>query len=145
EFLSLEHPLLLDGEGLPSIDVDFTDRHVVVVTGDVAARGQLAELKPFIREYRPLLIGVGAGAEFLRSARMTADVVVATPTDVSDEVLTDGAVLVVPADRDGRAEGLEKITELGLGATTFPAAATARDMALLLAYHGGAEMIVVTG
>ena len=145
EFLSLEHPLLLDGEGLPSIDVDFTDRHVVVVTGDAAARGQLAELKPFIREYRPLLVGVGAGAEFLRSARLTADVVVATPTDVSDDVLTDGAVLVVPADRDGRAEGLERITELGLGATTFPAAATARDMALLLAYHGGAEMIVVTG
>jgi len=52
---------------------------------------------------------------------------------------------VVPADRDGRAEGLERITELGLGATTFPAAATARDMALLLAFHGGAEMIVVTG
>ncbi|KAA0919813.1 putative cytokinetic ring protein SteA [Dietzia sp. ANT_WB102] len=145
EFLSLEHPLLLDGEGLPSIDVDFTDRHVVVVTGDESSRAQLAEIKPFIREYRPLLVGVGTGAEFLRSVRLTADLVVATPTDVSDEVLTDGAVLVVPADRDGRAEGLEKITELGLGATTFPAAANARDMALLLAYHGGAEMIVVTG
>lgn len=145
EFLSLEHPLLLDGEGLPEIDVEFTDRHVVVVTGDASSRAQLAELKPFIREYRPLLVGVDGGAELLRSARLAADVVVATPTEVSDEVLTDGAVLVVPADRDGRAEGLEKITELGVGATTFPAAATARDMALLLAYHGGAEMIVVTG
>lgn len=145
EFLSLEHPLLLDGEGLPSIDVDFTDRHVVVVTGDASSREQLSELKPFIREYRPLIVGVGGGSEFLRASRMTADLVVATPTDVSDDVLTDAAVLVVPADRDGRAEGLERITELGLGATTFPAAATARDMALLLAYHGGAEMIVVTG
>ncbi len=145
EFLSLEHPLLLDGEGLPEIDVDFTDRHVVVVTGDASSREQLAELKPFIREYRPVLVGVDGGADLLRSARLAADVVVATPTAVADEVLTDGAVLVVPADRDGRAEGLEKITELGVGATTFPAAATARDMALLLAYHGEAEMIVVTG
>ena len=145
EFLSLEHPLLLDGEGLPELDVEFADRHVVVVTGGESSRTQLADLKPFIKEYRPLLVGVDGGAELLRSARMTADVVVATPTEVSDEVLTDGAVLVVPADRDGRAEGLERITELGVGATTFPAAATARDMALLLAFHGGAEMIVVTG
>ena len=145
EFLSIEHQLLLDGEGLPQIDVDFVDRHVVVVTGDEASKGQLADLKPFIREYRPVLVGVDGGAELLRAARLTADVVVATPTEVSDEVLTDAAVLVVPADRDGRAEGLERITDLGVGATTFPAAATARDMALLLAFHGGAEMIVATG
>ena len=145
EFLTLEHPLVLDGEGLPRLDVEFADRHVLVVTAGEASRAQLSELKPFIKEYRPLLVGVDAGAELLRAARLTADVVVATPTDVSDEVLTDGAALVVPADRDGRAEGLERITELGLGATTFPAAATARDMALLLAFHGGAEMIVVTG
>ena len=136
EFLSIEHQLLLDGEGLPQIDVDFVDRHVVVVTGDEASKGQLADLKPFIREYRPVLVGVDGGAELLRAARLTADVVVATPTEVSDEVLTD---------RDGRAEGLERITDLGVGATTFPAAATARDMALLLAFHGGAEMIVTTG
>lgn len=145
EFLSIEHQLLLDGEGLPEIDVDFVDRHVVVVTGSEASKEQLADLKPFIREYRPVLVGVDGGAELLRAAKLTADLVVATPTAVSDEVLTDGAVLVVPADRDGRAEGLERISELGIGATTFPAAATARDMALLLAYHGGAEMIVATG
>lgn len=145
EFLSIEHQLLLDGEGLPEIDVDFVDRHVVVVTGGECSKQQLADLKPFIREYRPVLVGVDDGAELLRAARLTADLVVATPTELSEEVLTDGAVLVVPADRDGRAEGLERITDLGVGATTFPASATARDMALLLAYHGGAEMIVTTG
>ncbi|MFL0580799.1 putative cytokinetic ring protein SteA [Dietzia sp. 179-F 9C3 NHS] len=145
EFLSLEHPLLLDGEGLPELDVEFSDRHVVVVTGDAGSEDQLAALKPFIKEYRPVLVGVDGGAELLRAAKHSADVVVATPTAVSDEVLTDGAVLVVPADRDGRAEGLERVTALGVGATTFPAAATARDMALLLAFHGGAEMIVLTG
>ena len=145
EFLSIEHQLLLDGEGLPELDIEFADRHVVVVTADEGSAEQLADLKPFIREYRPVLVGVDAGAEYLRAARLSADVVVATPTSVADEVLTDGAVLVVPADRDGRAEGLDRITELGVGATTFPAAATARDMALLLAFHGGAEMIVATG
>lgn len=145
EYLSIEHPLLLDGQGLPEIDIDFAGRHVLVVTGDPESSAQLADLKPFAREYRPLLVGVDGGAEMLRSARMSADLVVATPSEVSAEVLTDGPVVVVPADRDGRAEGLDRISELGVGATTFPAAANARDMALLLAYHGGAEMIVVTG
>ena len=145
EFLSLEHPLLLDGEGLPAIDVDFTDRHVVVVTGGEDSESQLADLKPFIKEYRPLLVGVDGGADLLRSARHSVDLVVGSPADVSDEALTDPPARVVPADRAGRAEGLERVSELGIGATTFPAAATARDMALLLAFHGGAEMIVVTG
>lgn len=144
EFLSLEHPLVLDGEGLPEIDIEFTDRHVVVVTGGDDSAGQLASLKPFIKEYRPLLVGVDGGADLLRAAKHSVDLVVGNPTSISDEALTDGAVLVVPADRDGRAEGLERVSELGVGATTFPAAATARDMALLLAFHGGAEMIVVT-
>lgn len=145
EFLSLEHALLLDGEGMPELDIEFAGRHVVVITGDAGAEQQLAELKPFIKEYRPVIVGVDGGAELLRTARHSADLVIAVPTSISDEVLTDGAVLVVPADRDGRADGLERVSELGVGATTFPAAATPRDMALLLAFHGGAEMIVVTG
>src|SRR5699024_8689800 len=130
---------------LRQIDVDLTDRHVVVVTGGEDSESQLADLKPFIKEYRPLLVGVDGGADLLRSARHSVDLVVGSPADVSDEALTDAPALVVPADRDGRAEGLERVSELGIGATTFPAAATARDMALLLAFHGGAEMIVVTG
>jgi uncharacterized membrane-anchored protein len=50
EFLSIEHKLLLDGEGLPEIDVEFTDRHVVVVTGDACSKEQLADLKPLDRK-----------------------------------------------------------------------------------------------
>lgn len=146
EFLSLEHELLLDGEGVPHFEgVRFTDRHVVVVTADAESAEQLHELKPFIKEYRPVLVGVGAGADVLRDARLHPDVVVAVPTEVSEKTLTDGAQLVVPADRDGRCEGLERVRELGIGATTFPAAASARDMALLVAHHSGADMIVVTG
>ena len=146
EFLSLEHSLLLDGEGIPEIEgLRFTGRHVVVVTGEVDSAEQLQKLKPFIKEYRPILVGVDGGADLLVEAKMTPDLVVAVPTTVSDTVLVDTARLVVPADRDGRCEGLERVRELGIGATTFPAAATPRDMALLIAHHSGADMIVVTG
>ena len=92
--------------------VDVTDRHVVVVTADAESAEQLHELKPFIKEYRPVLVGVGAGADVLRDARLHPDVVVAVPTEVSEKTLTDGAHLVVPADRDGRCEGLERVRDL---------------------------------
>lgn len=145
EFLSLEHPLLLDGEGVPELDVDVEGRHVLVITGDRATADQLAELKPFIREYRPVVVAVDHGADLALEAKFTPDVIVADPTTASREALTSGASLVIPADRDGRCEGLDIIAGLGVGGTTFPAAATARDLALLWAHHAGARMIVVTG
>jgi uncharacterized membrane-anchored protein len=52
---------------------------------------------------------------------------------------------VLPADADGHAPGLERIQDLGVGAMTFPAAGTAADLALLLADHHGASLIVTVG
>ena len=53
--------------------------------------------------------------------------------------------MVLPADADGHATGLERIQDLGVGAMTFPAAGSAADLALLLADHHGASLIVTAG
>ena len=53
--------------------------------------------------------------------------------------------MVLPADADGHAPGLERIQDLGVGAMTFPAAGSAADLALLLADHHGASLIVTAG
>ena len=53
--------------------------------------------------------------------------------------------MVLPADADGHAAGLERIQDLGVGAMTFPAAGSAADLALLLADHHGASLIVTVG
>jgi uncharacterized membrane-anchored protein len=60
-------------------------------------------------------------------------------------VLKCGAQVVLPADADGHAPGLERIQDLGVGAMTFPAAGSATDLALLLADHHGAALIVTAG
>jgi len=52
---------------------------------------------------------------------------------------------VLPADADGHAAGLERIQDLGVGAMTFPAAGSATDLALLLADHHGAALLVTAG
>ncbi|MBB4856055.1 putative membrane-anchored protein [Mycobacteroides chelonae] len=145
EFIRSESPLLIDGIGIPDVDIDLRNRHVVVVSDGIGATQDLKNLKPFIKEYQPVLIGVGAGADTLRKAGYRPLIVVGDPLLMSNDVLKSGAQVVLPADADGHAAGLERIQDLGVGAVTFPAAGSAADLALLLADHHGASLIVTVG
>ena len=145
EFIRSESPLLIDGIGIPDIDVDMRRRHVVVVAEQPGAAEDLKGLKPFIKEYQPILVGVGVGADVLRKAGYRPALIVGDPEQMSAEVLKCGAQVVLPADADGHAPGLERIQDLGVGAMTFPAAGSAADLALLLADHHGAALIVTAG
>ena len=145
EFIRSESPLLIDGMGIPDIDVDVNRRHVVVVTDDPSAVDDLKSIKPFIKEYQPVLVGVGTGADVLRKAGYRPALIVGDPEEMSAEVLRSGAQVVLPADADGHAKGLERIQDLGIGAMTFPAAGSATDLALLLVEHHGASLIVTAG
>ncbi|TDH20223.1 thiamine pyrophosphokinase [Mycobacteroides franklinii] len=145
EFIRSESPLLIDGIGIPDVDIDLRNRHVVVVSDGVGAAHDLKNLKPFIKEYQPVLIGVGTGADILRKAGYRPLIVVGDPLLMSNDVLKSGAQVVLPADADGHAAGLERIQDLGVGAVTFPAAGSAADLALLLADHHGASLIVTVG
>ncbi|MFV0493943.1 putative cytokinetic ring protein SteA [Mycobacterium sp.] len=145
EFIRSESPLLIDGIGIPNIDVDMRRRHVVVVAEEPSAADDLKALKPFVKEYQPVLVGVGQGADVLRKAGYRPQLIVGDPSRISTEVLKCGAQVVLPADADGHAPGLERIQDLGVGAMTFPAAGSATDLALLLADHHGAALLVTAG
>ncbi|MDD4866027.1 MAG: putative cytokinetic ring protein SteA [Mycobacterium sp.] len=145
EFIKSESPLLIDGIGIPDVDVDLRRRHVVVVADEPDAADDLRSLKPFIKEYQPVLIGVGGGADVLRKAGYRPQLIVGDPQQISAEALKCGAQVVLPADADGHAPGLERIQDLGVGAMTFPAAGSAVDLALLLADHHGAALLVTAG
>lgn len=145
EFIRSESPLLIDGIGIPDIDVDVYRRHVVVVAEGPGAAEDLKALKPFIKEYQPVLVGVGPGADVLREGGYRPQLIVGNPDQMSADVLKCGAQVVLPADADGHATGLERIQDLGIGAMTFPAAGSAADLALLLVDHHGASLIVTAG
>src|SRR6201991_5218543 len=145
EFIKSESPLLIDGIGIPDIDVDLRRRHVVIVGDEPTAAEDLRSLKPFIKEYQPVLIGVGSGADVLRKGGYRPQLIVGDPERISAEVLRSGAQVVLPADADGHAAGLERIQDLGVGAMTFPAAGSAAALALLLCDHHGASLIITAG
>ncbi|WP_026257476.1 putative cytokinetic ring protein SteA [Actinopolymorpha alba] len=145
EYLRRDRDLLLDGVGVPQIDTDLEGRHVLIVVRGYDYREDLIALRPYIREYRPVLIGVDGGADALLEARYKPDVIVGDMDSVSDPALRSGAELVVHAYRDGRAPGAERLERLGLDAKVFPAAGTSEDVAMLLADSKGAALIVAVG
>ena len=137
--------LLLDGVGVPEIATKLEGRHALIVVRGYDYREDLKMLRPYVREYRPILIGVDGGADALVEAGYTPDLIVGDMDSVTDEVLRCGAEVVVHAYADGRAPGLERVQDLGVRAIVFPAAGTSEDVAMLLADDKGAELIVAVG
>ncbi|GAA0518623.1 thiamin pyrophosphokinase [Saccharopolyspora subtropica] len=145
EFLRTERTLILDGIGVPELTVPMADRQVLVLAAGYGHADDLKRLRRYIREYRPLLIGVEGGADALRQAGYRPDVIVGDPDSISTETLRCGAELVIPADLDGHAPGLERIQDLGIGAVTFPASGNPEDLALLLADAHQASLVITVG
>ncbi|MFC9256116.1 putative cytokinetic ring protein SteA [Amycolatopsis thailandensis] len=145
EFLRRERSLILDGVGVPEIRVPLRDRHALVVAGGNGHAEDLKKLKKYISEHRPVLIGVDAGADTLRAQGYQPDVIVGDPHGIGSETLRSGGEVVVPAQPDGHAPGVERIQDLGIGAVTFPATGNAEDLALLLADAHEASLVVTVG
>ncbi|WP_051468387.1 putative cytokinetic ring protein SteA [Actinomadura oligospora] len=145
EYVKRERDLLIDGVGVPDVATELDGRHALIVVRGYHYREDIATLRPYIREYRPVLIGVDGGADALLEAGYRPDMIVGDMDSVSDAALTSGAEIVVHAYRDGRAPGLQRVEELGREAVVFPATATSEDIAMLLADEKGATLIVAVG
>jgi uncharacterized membrane-anchored protein len=145
EYMKRERALLLDGVGVPDVATSIDGRHVLVVVRGYDYKEDLAALRPYIRDYRPVLIGVDGGADALVEAGYSPDMIVGDMDSVSDDVLRSGAEVVVHAYADGHAPGLARVQDLGVEAITFPASATSEDIAMLLADEKGARLIVAVG
>ncbi|WP_341720461.1 putative cytokinetic ring protein SteA [Micromonospora sp. FIMYZ51] len=145
DYLKQERDLLLDGVGVPTIATEIQGRHCLIVVRGYDYKADLDVLRPYIREFKPVLIGVDGGADALVEAGYTPDMIIGDMDSVTDDVLRCGAEVIVHAYPDGRAPGLPRVNALGVPAVTFPAAATSEDLAMLLADEKGASLIVAVG
>ena len=145
DYLRKERELLFDGVGVPDIRTDLDGRHALIVVRGYHYKEDLQTLRHYIREYKPILIGVDGGADALIEARHKPDLIVGDMDSVSDDALRCGAEIVVHAYRDGRAPGLERVRALGVEPVVFPATGTSEDVAMLLADDKGASLIVAVG
>ncbi len=151
EFLRREHRLLLHGAGLPDPSTTMAGRPVVVVGAGHEHRAELRAVRAFVREQRPVVIGVDTGAVVASDVGMPPDVVVVSAPD-DDRGLPPAAVLrrasdvVLVEPRGGTAGDTDaRLARLGLTPLTLRTAATPEDAALLLAHHRGASAVVGVG
>ena len=124
EYIQREASLTFEPVNLPPLHTQFKGRHALVVVRGHDYRSDLAALRPYIREFRPVLIGVDGGADALRAAGHTPALIIGHPESIDSETLRCGAEVVIPAHVDGHAPGLERLQDLGVGAVTFPATGT---------------------
>lgn len=145
EYLKKERDLILDYVGVPDLRTELNGRQVLMVVRGYNYKEDLQMLKPYIREYRPILIGVDGGADALLESGLKPDLIVGDMDSVTDKALTCGAEIVVHAYPNGKAPGLARVEELGVEHVVFPAAGTSEDITMLMADEKGAELIVALG
>jgi uncharacterized membrane-anchored protein len=136
---------LAAGLPLPALRTRFRDRHALVVARGPGYKSDLRMVRPYIRDFRPVLVAVDGGADALREVGLTADVIVGDFDSVSDAALRGGAELVVHAYAGGAAPGAERLRRLGLDFVTVSAPGISEDLALQLAHEKGSSLIVAVG
>jgi uncharacterized membrane-anchored protein len=144
-YLREEGRLLAEGVAFPPLRTSFRDRHALVVARGPGYKRDLRMVKPYVRVFKPVLIAVDGGADALLEEGYKPDVIVGDMDSVSDKALRSGAELLVHGYRDGVAPGAERARALGLEYEIVPATGISEDLALLLAYEKGAELIVAVG
>src|SRR5437016_4805865 len=130
EYLRQERHLLTDSPTLPDIAVDLSDRHVLVVVRGLDYRADLAALRGYISDMRPVLVGVDGGADALLEAGLRPDIIIGDFDSVTDAALETGAALIVHAYPGGNAPGAQRLEESGRDYVVFDAAGTSEDIAL---------------
>ena len=144
-YLRDEGNLLSEGIDFPPLHTRFRERHALVVARGPGHKRDLRMVRPYVRDFKPVLIAVDGGADALLEAGYRPDVIVGDMDSVSDEALRAARDVVVHAYPTGEAPGAERLERLGVTYATVAAPGISEDVALLLAYEKGAELIVAVG
>jgi uncharacterized membrane-anchored protein len=140
-----EGELLSGTIDFPDTRTNFRDRHVLIVVRGPDHVRDLRALNAYIRDVRPLLVGVDGGVHAILDEGLKPDIILGDMDSASAEALRSGAELIVHGYPDGSAPGSERLDQLGLEHLVIPAAGTSEDVAMLLAFEKGADLIVSVG
>lgn len=140
-----ETDLLTGAVEFPPTRTSFRDRQVLIVVRGEGHRSDLKALRAYIRDVRPIVVAVDGGAEGCLEAGLKPDIILGDMDSAGDAALRCGAELIVHAYPDGRAPGRERLLEMGLEHMLVPAAGTSEDVAMLMSFEKGADLIVSVG
>ena len=145
EYIESEALITFEPLELPPLRVKIRGRHVLVVVRGHDYKHDLKSLRPYIREYQPVMIAVDGGADALLALKLHPDVIIGDFDSLSDTAMHCGAQLIHHVHPDGRAPGRENLLAAGVEYDEFVAEGMSEDAALLIAYEAGATLIVAVG
>jgi len=141
-----EKEIFFNLKEMPPLRTKIRNREVVVVARGKNYREDLKILRQYLRETRPVLIGVDGGGDALWQAGFRPDIIIGDMDSVSDQVLQAAHEIVVHAYPDERySPGISRLKNLSLPYYCFSLPGTSEDIALLLAYEKGAQLIIALG
>lgn len=140
-----ESDLLSGTIDLPDTRVDFRDRPVLIVVRGPNYKRDLRALRAYIRDTRPIIIGVDGAADAVREAGYRPDLILGDMDSATDSILRSGIEIIVHAYPNGTAPGRERLVDLGVKHTVLPSVGTSQDVAMLMAFEKGASLIVTVG
>ena len=156
EYVRREQALLLESVQMPELRTRFRGRYALVVVRGYHYKQDLAALRGFVREMKPVIVAVDGAADACLEEGMKPDVIVGDVDSVSVDALQCGAEIVVHPQgewrrRFDRGEAtddppeVEAVRALGLESKIVTAPGMSEDVALLMAHEKGAELVVAVG
>jgi len=145
EYIRREARISFEPLELPPLHTEIKGRHALVVVRGHDYRSDLVALRAYIREYRPVLIGVDGGADALLEIGLKPDIIIGDFDSVAESTLSTAKDIIHHVHPDGRAPGREQLVEWGVHYEEFVAEGTSEDVAMLLAWDAGASLIVAVG
>jgi len=144
-YVNDEQGLLYQSIDIPQLRTEIKDRPVVIVVRGENARIDLTAIRGYIRNIKPVIIGVDGGADLLLEQSIKPHIIFGDMDSISDNALKCGAEIVVHAYTDGRSPGAERLKKLNVPHQLLPARGTSEDIIMLVAYEKGADIITVIG
>jgi len=144
-YINEEKGLLYESIDIPEITTGFRDKPVVIVVRGENARKDLTTIYGYIRNVKPIIIGVDGGADLLLEKNIKPHLIFGDMDSISDDALRSGAEILVHAYTDGRCPGASRLERLRIPFQIVPGRGTSEDIIMLVAYEKGADIITVVG
>lgn len=120
-------------------------KHVVIVSNGKGHKKELLAAKPFIRAFKPILIGVGEGADTLLASGYMPDLVVGEWHQISQQAGECGAEIIVHTDTKEVLANEVHLTYPNSHQYSLPCSGNSEDAALLVADDQGADWLITVG
>lgn len=134
---------VIEGEGLPPLGIDVSGRHVLVIAPGAGHAKAVKALREYVKERKPVVIAVDEAADAAVAAKIRPDVVVGDVSSISEKALA-GAARVIVHDPAGQIAAA-RVDALSASHDTTAVDLASEDLAILLAHHGEADVIVTAG